>query len=46
MKIQGIKEEPITVPIWVLSFGDMITNLLACFVMMQSFATSTRRRVR
>ncbi len=28
------------VPGWVVSFGDMITNLLACFVMMQAFATT------
>jgi hypothetical protein len=32
--------EPGSVPIWVVSFGDMITNLLACFVMMQAFATT------
>lgn len=32
--------EPTSVPGWVISFGDMITNLLACFVMMQAFATT------
>jgi len=32
--------EPSSVPSWVVSFGDMITNLLACFVMMQAFATT------
>ncbi|MCE5279974.1 MAG: flagellar motor protein MotB [Planctomycetaceae bacterium] len=33
-------EEQSGVPIWILSFGDMITNLLACFVMLLAFATS------
>ena len=28
------------VPGWVVSFGDMITNLLACFVLMQSLASA------
>ncbi len=32
--------EPNSIPGWVVSFGDMITNLLACFVMMQAFATT------
>ncbi len=32
--------EPNSIPSWVVSFGDMITNLLACFVMMQAFATT------
>ncbi len=35
--------EPSSVPAWVVSFGDMITNLLACFVMMQAFATTQDR---
>jgi len=35
--------EPGSVPSWVVSFGDMITNLLACFVMMQAFATTQDR---
>jgi len=37
------KAEPTSVPSWVVSFGDMITNLLACFVMMQAFATTQDR---
>lgn len=32
--------EDAKIPSWVVSFGDMITNLLACFVMMQAFATT------
>jgi len=32
--------EPASIPSWVVSFGDMITNLLACFVMMQAFAST------
>lgn len=35
--------EPSSIPSWVVSFGDMITNLLACFVMMQAFATTQSR---
>jgi len=35
--------EPARIPSWVVSFGDMITNLLACFVMMQAFATTQDR---
>jgi hypothetical protein len=35
--------EPGSLPSWVVSFGDMITNLLACFVMMQAFATTRDR---
>ncbi|MCE5326306.1 MAG: OmpA family protein [Planctomycetaceae bacterium] len=34
------QEESSGVPIWILSFGDMITNLLACFVMLLAFASS------
>jgi hypothetical protein len=30
------------VPIWVLSFGDMITNLLAFFILLQSFSHAQR----
>ena len=30
------------VPLWILSFGDMITNLLACFVMLLAFTTTDR----
>jgi len=39
---RAMKAEPgdSSVPAWVVSFGDMITNLLACFVMMQAFATT------
>ncbi|HUT61443.1 MAG TPA: flagellar motor protein MotB [Phycisphaerae bacterium] len=33
-------DEPIAVPSWVVSFGDMITNLLACFVLLLSLASS------
>ncbi len=42
MSSRGPKSEPepCSVPSWVVSFGDMITNLLACFVMMQAFATT------
>jgi len=42
MSSRGMKPEaePGSVASWVVSFGDMITNLLACFVMMQSFATT------
>lgn len=42
MSGHGVKKEvePSSVPSWVVSFGDMITNLLACFVMMQAFATT------
>lgn len=29
-------------PIWILSFGDMITNFLAFFILMQSFSHSQR----
>jgi len=29
-------------PLWILSFGDMISNFLAFFILMQSFATSQR----
>ena len=44
MKRGAKKEvEPASVPAWVVSFGDMITNLLACFVMMQAFATTQDR---
>ncbi|MCY2926329.1 MAG: hypothetical protein NT031_12980 [Planctomycetota bacterium] len=28
-------------PLWVLSFADMITNLMAAFVMLQAFASAT-----
>lgn len=30
------------VPIWILSFGDMITNLLAFFILLQSFSHTQR----
>jgi len=45
MSGHGVKKEvePSSVPSWVVSFGDMITNLLACFVMMQAFATTQDR---
>ena len=45
MSPRGPKQEPepSSVPSWVVSFGDMITNLLACFVMMQAFATTQSR---
>jgi outer membrane protein OmpA-like peptidoglycan-associated protein len=33
--------EPLA-PLWILSFGDMISNFLAFFILMQSFATSQR----
>jgi hypothetical protein len=29
-------------PLWILSFGDMITNFLAFFILMQSFSSSQR----
>jgi flagellar motor protein MotB len=31
-----------TAPLWVLSFADMITNLMAAFVMLQAFASATQ----
>ena len=42
MSRRGMKPEaePGSVASWVVSFGDMVTNLMACFVMMQSFATT------
>ncbi|NLW86604.1 MAG: hypothetical protein GXY38_06995 [Planctomycetes bacterium] len=40
MNIPPQAEEVQEVPIWVVSFGDMITNLLACFVLMQSLAST------
>ena len=40
---QSPKEEPIAVPGWVLTFGDMVTNLMACFVMLQALATTQDR---
>ena len=39
---QPVEEKP-GVPIWVLSFGDMITNLLACFVLLLSMASTQDR---
>lgn len=40
---QSPKEEPIAVPTWVLTFGDMVTNLMACFVMLQAMASTQDR---
>ncbi len=40
MKRNPPAEEIQEVPGWVVSFGDMITNLLACFVLMQSLASA------
>jgi flagellar motor protein MotB len=42
MSRRGMKPEaePGSVASWVVSFGDMVTNLMACFVMMQAFATT------
>lgn len=34
------EDPPAPVPIWVLSFGDMVTNLMACFVMLQALAST------
>ncbi len=34
-------QTPLKAPIWILSFGDMITNLLACFVMLLAFRSAT-----
>jgi outer membrane protein OmpA-like peptidoglycan-associated protein len=33
------KEQVESVPGWVVSFGDMVTNLIACFVLLLSMAT-------
>lgn len=38
MSLRPPDPEP-SVPIWVLSFGDMITNLLAFFILLQSFSS-------
>ncbi len=34
------EDAPEGVPGWVLSFGDMVTNLMACFVLLQSMAST------
>jgi outer membrane protein OmpA-like peptidoglycan-associated protein len=34
-----------SVPIWILSFGDMITNLLAFFILIQSFSHAQKAQV-
>jgi outer membrane protein OmpA-like peptidoglycan-associated protein len=36
--------EPLA-PLWILSFGDMISNFLAFFILMQSFATSQKGEI-
>jgi flagellar motor protein MotB len=33
------EESPPPVPVWVMSFGDMVTNLMACFVLLLSMAS-------
>lgn len=36
-------DPPAGVPTWVLSFGDMVTNLMACFVLLLSLASTQDR---
>jgi len=40
-----VQEEAPSVPIWILSFGDMITNLLAFFILLQSFSRVQKAEV-
>lgn len=45
MKRHRIVESEAKAPIWILSFGDMITNLLAFFILLQSFSHVQRGEI-
>jgi len=45
MKRHRIVESEAKAPIWILSFGDMITNLLAFFILLQSFSHCQRGEI-